>query len=76
MAPAELRVLVLRVAARVSVARDHLRDAEADLAKLSATIGHRHHSHTAVRLALREAESAEAVTSKLVETVEQIRGKP
>lgn len=73
MSAQELRELANRAAARVTRAREHLAQAEADLAKLSADIGIRHHSHTAVKLALREAESAEAVTLQLVTTTDKIK---
>lgn len=72
MTTRERQELVIRAAARVQTARMHLATASSDLDQLCVDIGIRHHSATAVKLALRETESAETITSKLVETLELI----
>lgn len=69
----ELQQCALRAAARVKVAREHLASALVDMEALSKALHMRHHTETAVKLALRETESAEVVTAKLVETFDQIR---
>lgn len=73
MSTRERQEIALRAAARTKTAQEHLAQAAADMDALSKDIGIRHHAHTAVKLAFRETESANAVMQQLVETLDQIR---
>lgn len=58
MTATERQERAIRAAARTSTARD---------------IGIRHHAETAVKLALREAESADATMQQLIRSLDKIK---
>lgn len=73
MTATERQERAIRAAARTSTACEHLRQALADMEALSRDIGIRHHAETAVKLALREAESADATMQQLIRSLDKIK---